>query len=496
MPQLSYSFCMSMLHSLWQAGLLLLVYFFAEIVVQQKAYPLQKRNWLFVLLLSQIILFILTFSIYYFNTADNSGVNSISHTITNILSANSIHAATPWLFSFYLLVISYKMTRALYEWIHFKKQFHSGLQKPAIDLKLFTAAKANHFGIKRKVQLWFSNTITVPVTFGFLKPVIILPVALINQLTLQQAETLILHELTHIKTNDYLLNWFLIIAENIFFFNPFVLTLCKKIRLEREKYCDSNVIAFEYAPLLYAETLLKAQYMQQQVTQYQLAAVTGKKQLLQRIQFFTDKKNNVSPKKRPFIMPILAGLLITIFSAVLFFQYTITAKPVKISADVAVTPFTQVTSELNTPLMVNNILESFTEENLKSLVEVVEQQQPIIEKQLKKIAPVIKAIKDKVQAMQAKNEAEVQQAKEMDDENILTPISIKENDATRQIVVKEEQSGSKNATVKVYTLAFINDEWVLIPEWMLAAKEVLTDSIPAAITDSSLILKQKLFSKD
>jgi bla regulator protein blaR1 len=339
------------------------------------------------------------------------------------------------------------------------------------------------------VQLWFSNTISVPVTFGFLKPVIILPVALINQLTMQQAETLILHELTHIKANDYLLNWFLIVTENIFFFNPFILTLCKKIRLEREKYCDSNVIAFEYAPLLYAETLLKSQYMQQQIPQYQLAAVTGKKQLLQRIQFFTDKKNNVSPKRRLLIMPLFAGLLVTIFSAVLFFQYTITARPATKSAEVAVTPFTPITSELNTPLIINNILENFTEENLKGLVEVVEKQRPVIENQLKKIAPAIKAIQDKVHEMQAKNEAEVQQPEEMDDKNIITPISIKENDATRQIVVKEEQSGSKNATVKVYTLAFINDEWVLIPEWMVAAKEVTSDSLQTK-KDSSLIEKQ------
>jgi bla regulator protein blaR1 len=480
---------MSMLHSLWQAGLLLLVYFFAEIIVQQKVSSLQKRNWLFVLLLSQIILFTLTFSIYYFNAADDSGVNIISHTVTNILSANIIQAATPWLFNFYLLVISYKMIKALYEWGNFKKQFHSGLQKPSIDLKLFTAAKANHFGIKRKVQLWFSNTITVPVTFGFLKPVIILPVALINQLTMQQAEILILHELTHIKANDYLLNWFLLIAENTFFFNPFILTLCKKIRLEREKNCDSNVIAFEYTPLLYAETLLLAQYMRQQIPQYQLAAVTGKKQLLQRIQFFTDKKNNISPKRSPFIMPLFAGLFITIFSAVLFCQYKITATNAATVTQIAVTPFTQITSELNTPLMVNNILENFTEENLKGLVEAVEKQQPIIEKQLKKLAPAIKAIQDKVQAMQAKNEAEVQQAEEMDVENIITPISIKENDATRQIVIKEEQSGSKNATVKVYTLAFINDEWVLIPEWMLSAKEVSSDSLQTK-KDSSLIEKQ------
>ncbi len=487
MAQLSYSFCMSMLHSLWQAGLLLLVYFFAEIIAQQKASPLQKRNWLFVLLLCQLVLFLFTFSIYYFNTAESAELNIISNTVNNILSANSIHTATPWLFSFYLLVISYKMIKAIYEWIRFKKQYHNSLRKPGINLKLFTAAKANHFGIKRKVTLWLSNTINVPVTFGFLKPIIVLPVALVNQLTIQQAETLILHELTHIKANDYLLNWFLIIAENIFFFNPFILTLCKKIRLEREKYCDSNVIAFEYAPLLYAETLLKAQYMQQQILQYQLAAVAGKKQLLQRIQFFTNKKNNISPKRNLFVTPVLAGLLIAIFSALLFFQYTIAAITPKASTEVAVAPFTQPTNELNTPLIINNILENFTAENLKGLVEVVQKQQPIIEKQLKKLAPAIKAIQGKVQAMQTKNEAEVE-AEIIDDENTITPIAIKENDATRQIVVKEQQSGSKNVTIKVYTFTFINNKWVLIPEWMLTAKELPIDSASMKI-DSSVLEK-------
>jgi beta-lactamase regulating signal transducer with metallopeptidase domain len=490
MSQLSYSFCMSMLHSLWQAGLLFLVYFFAEIVARENASPLQKRNWLFFLLLSQIVLFAFTFFTYYFKAADDIVVNIISDTMNNILSANIIHTATPWLFSFYLWVISYKMIRALHEWMCFKKQYQSGLQKSSIDLKLFTALKANHFGIKRKVTLWFSTTINVPVTFGFLKPIIVLPVALVNQLTLQQAETLILHELTHIKANDYLLNWFLIMAENIFFFNPFILTICKKIRLEREKYCDSSVIAFEYAPSLYAETLLKAQYMQQQVTQYQLAAVTGKKQLLQRIQFFTNKKNSVSLKRRPLIIPLLAGLLITISSATVFFQYKITTLRTTTSAEVSVTSFTKITSEINTPLIVNNILENFTEENLKSLVKAVEQHQPIIKKQLKKLAPAIKTIQDKVKAMQAKNEAGVQQLQEMIDENIITPISIKENDATRQIVIKEEQSGSKNATVRVYTLAFINDEWVMIPEWMIASNEILLSDSVHIKTDSSQIQKQ------
>jgi len=325
MAQLSYSFCMSMLHSLWQAGLLLLIYLLVGRLVQTKTSPLQKRNWLFVLLMSQVSFFIITFFFYFLNIKNTVDQNLLQDTVSRFLPASTISLITPWLFSLYLAAISYKMIKALYEWIQFKRSYTAGLQKPSVYLKLFTALKADHFGIKRKVQLWFSKTINAPVTFGFFKPIIVLPVALVNQLSMQQAETLILHELTHIKANDYLLNWALIIGENIFFFNPFIISICKKIRLEREKYCDSNVIAFEYSPLLYAETLLKVQHVQRFIPQYQLAAVTGKKQLLQRIQFFTNKNNFNYTKRSRLIFPLICTAFVMVFAATFFFQYKITA---------------------------------------------------------------------------------------------------------------------------------------------------------------------------
>ena len=476
MSHLSYSFCMSMLHSLWQAGLLLLAFILFEIIFQTKSSPLQKRNWLFVLLVAQLSFFVLTFLIYFLNVENTVAENLLGNTVSGILASDRISVITPWLFTFYIVAITYKMIKALYEWLHFKKLYKAGLQKPSIDLKLFTVLKANHFGIKRKVQLWFSNTIKAPVTFGFLKPIIVLPVALVNQLSMQQAETLILHELTHIKANDYLLNWALITIENIFFFNPFVISLCKKIRLEREKYCDSNVIAFEYSPVLYAETLLQAQYVQQYIPQYQLAAVTGKKQLLQRIQFFTNTKNFVNPKGNRFVFPLMASLLLFAFVATFFLQYQVTAKTKPVVVNIAA-PVGNAITETEMPTFVNNIVQNLTDENLKKIEAEVEKQRPAIEKQLKKLQPVIKSIQKHAEEF----------AQQFGDNKII-PVALQENTPTKQVVVKEEQSGSKNATVRVYTLAFINGEWVIIPEWMLAAKEIPADSLQIpVIVDSAVI---------
>ncbi|HEX2683978.1 MAG TPA: M56 family metallopeptidase, partial [Ferruginibacter sp.] len=274
---------MALLHSFWQAALLLLLYTVFEKFIHRNNAPLAKRNFLYLSITAQLVLFGLTFSIYFFGNPGMENIAGMVQNMTAYIGADGLQFITPWIFSLYMLVIGYKLIKAIYTWLHFKNKYKTGLQRPGVELKLFTEQKAHLFGIKRKVKLWLSHNVYTPVTFGFFKPVILLPVSLVNSISMQQAETLILHELTHIRTNDYLLNWFLIVAETIFFFNPFVARLCKKIRLEREKNCDMGVIAFEYSPALYAQTLLQAARMKQLVPNFQLAAVNRKKHLLQRI---------------------------------------------------------------------------------------------------------------------------------------------------------------------------------------------------------------------
>jgi hypothetical protein len=63
------------------------------------------------------------------------------------------------------------------------------------------------------------------------------------------------------------------------------------------------------------------------------------------------------------------------------------------------------------------------------------------------------------------------------------PVAIQENDAARQIIITEQGSGS--ASVKTYYLVFENGKWILQPEWVITAKEIILDSISTKI-DSSI----------
>jgi bla regulator protein blaR1 len=98
-------------------------------------------------------------------------------------------------------------------------------------------------GIDKKVALLQSGSVTMPVTFGFLKPSILVPLGLLANLPAEQVETILLHELAHIRRSDYLANLLLHIGEAVFFFNPGVRWVAWLVRQEREACCDDLVLA-------------------------------------------------------------------------------------------------------------------------------------------------------------------------------------------------------------------------------------------------------------
>ncbi len=477
MVQFSYSFCMALLHSFWQAALLVLLYFIVDRIVHKHNAPLAKRNFLYSTIVAQLILFGITFSIYFFDTTPLSKLTAVLQPITQYLSSSNIQWLTPWVFGLYVFIIIIKMAKAIYAWLYFKQQFRFGLQKPTVDLKLFTEIKALQFGIKRKVKLWLSSSVNTPITFGFFRPIILLPVALVNKISTQQAETLILHELTHIRTNDYLFNWFLIIAESIFFFNPFIISLCNKIRLEREKNCDIQVMSFKYSPALYAETLLQAERMKQLVPSFQLAAVNNKKHLLKRIQFFTNEQILNQPVRFNIVAPLIGLVLLLMLSTAILFQAGNKGVSLQVTADNQFLPFNNYVvpgAETERPVIYNN--------------------KPVTQKVTGSVSakPVAdnksKAVANPVTETETKNELI---AEPLELNYAIPAVTISENDASRQIIIKEEGSGSSSVTT--YHLSFENGKWILQPEWMITAKELRLDSLSLKLDSLNKNLK-KIYS--
>ncbi len=109
----------------------------------------------------------------------------------------------------------------------------------------------------KKVKIGISTTIDTPISFGWIEPIILLPIALVNQLTVKEIESIILHEWAHILRNDYLINIITSIVQVILFFNPFSYLLNKEISLQREIACDNYVMNASVQKLDYLNAIYK-----------------------------------------------------------------------------------------------------------------------------------------------------------------------------------------------------------------------------------------------
>ena len=127
---------------------------------------------------------------------------------------------------------------------------------PQIWQETLTALRAK-VRITRRVVLVESALADAPMLIGHLRPLILMPVGLFTGLPASQIDTLLLHELAHIRRHDYFLNALQNLVEGLLFYNPAVWWISRVIRNEREKCCDDFVVevsgdAHEYARALAA----------------------------------------------------------------------------------------------------------------------------------------------------------------------------------------------------------------------------------------------------
>lgn len=160
--------------------------------------------------------------------------------------------------------------------------------------------KVKHqLGITKHILLKSSALIKTPMVVGWIKPVVLMPVAAINNLNIQQVEAILAHELAHIARHDYLLNILQSIIEALFYFNPSVWWISSRIRTERENCCDDMAVSICGDSIEYARALVSLQEMQQASPMLALAFSKNKHQLLHRIKRILqspDKKSNVMEK--------------------------------------------------------------------------------------------------------------------------------------------------------------------------------------------------------
>ena len=227
--------------------------------------------------------------------------NRLSYNIVGFLSRNSSLIVAVW-----FIILSVRMARMLFVLGYTRHIVRHRSHEPSLYWKQRLAQLCDQLRITKPVTLLESKIAKLPVVFGQLKPVILVPVGLLTQLAPDQVEAILLHELAHIRRNDYLANLLQNIIETLFFFNPALLWLSSLIRDERENCCDDVAIGQLKSKKQYVETLIRFKERSMYGRSMSAVGFAGRKSsFLKRISRIIENKNYALIRSKRAHWPVL-----------------------------------------------------------------------------------------------------------------------------------------------------------------------------------------------
>jgi beta-lactamase regulating signal transducer with metallopeptidase domain len=109
----------------------------------------------------------------------------------------------------------------------------------------------------RGASLCISEEVERPSVFGFFRPRILIPPALIEKLSAAELQQVVLHEMEHLRRRDDWTNLLQKAALAVFPLNPALLWVERRLCAERELACDDRVLRSSAAPKAYAICLTR-----------------------------------------------------------------------------------------------------------------------------------------------------------------------------------------------------------------------------------------------
>jgi beta-lactamase regulating signal transducer with metallopeptidase domain len=280
-PDIADRLSMTLLHFLWQGGLLAILY--SVLADRMKQAPARARyNLATLTLLLMSLAPIVTWFVIDVGTYNVPTINVATYTVAtddaqlDQKNENSAFAAglqtvegsaagqaigrysiaysqalaLVWVFG--VLVFS---LRLFYLWFYVQRLRHLSIQAAPRDWRRRLEELAIVLGVTRPVWLLESARVDVPMVLGWLRPVIMAPAGFFTGLPPAQVEAILLHELSHVRRHDYLVNLCQSFLETLFFYHPAVWWIGERIREERELCCDDLALDQLNDPLLYSKAL-------------------------------------------------------------------------------------------------------------------------------------------------------------------------------------------------------------------------------------------------
>lgn len=328
--------CRTLVHSLWQ-GLLAAAVAGIIITATKRSKAAIRYNLLSAVFIASIIISCITFLLQpgILNQATDAGkINQLISDHNNVIAPISIEnkwqpafntnelyqyilsytdkyaslITSAWLL--FLIVHLLRMTAGIH--YAYRIRFYK-TTRPSVKWQNRLQEMTHLLNISKPVLLLESAIVKVPVVTGMLKPIVLVPIGMLSNLSSQQVEAILLHELAHVRRNDFLINLIQRLAESFFFFNPFIAWISARIREEREACCDDIVMEYTTDQRSYFEALIS--FREAGIINYSPAMSLGRNnKLLYRVKRMITREN----KKLNAMEKLTLILILTAATAVSF----------------------------------------------------------------------------------------------------------------------------------------------------------------------------------
>ncbi len=296
----------SLIHSIWQILLIVLLWRIALIFASKSSAQFRYRMSLlafFALPVSFVYTFIRQWNIYssarqvvsiefetgvFMPASGEQGLFFLERGQPSFLTG--LESYSPVIFWFYLtgmLVVAF-LSIFSYQKINRLKRNCSPLPS---EWQQSVRKILQQTGLSGSIPIKASAATTIPIVVGFFKPMILLPSAMLLSMSTDQVESIIMHELYHIRRLDHVVNMLQLLLEILFFYHPALWWISRIIRQLREESVDEWVVSQIEYPKEYAHALLQIEQSRGvSIPQPMVAATQSKNHLLTRIKHMMTMK--------------------------------------------------------------------------------------------------------------------------------------------------------------------------------------------------------------
>lgn len=246
----------TIVHSVWQFAIVTLCLMSARTLIKN---TLVRYNIALLALIICTLTSVVTFYQYYSSIADIHIISTqtLLQTSSEMVKPTIDFVNTHLSFLVYIWLAGFclHLFRTSIDFLHCRKLAVS---------ECHTLDKAWHekfnnlqrmLNIKGHISYRVSQLVNSPCVIGMLKPIVLIPSSMLMQMPAAQIEAVILHELAHIRRNDYLVNFIQCLAKSLFFFNPFFAYISKLVDQERENACDDIAVQACGSALVFSKSI-------------------------------------------------------------------------------------------------------------------------------------------------------------------------------------------------------------------------------------------------